>query len=105
MMMGASELPYDALEVLHDGGDGQGLDRGGVLAQRFDLNLEARVGGGEHAVAFALVALDPPLPAARGHPQAVDEDDGVGGVWCGHGILLPGNQSLIDNSLNVSALN
>jgi hypothetical protein len=40
------ELTDDALEVLDDGGDGQRLYRGGVLAQRLDLDLKAWVGGG-----------------------------------------------------------
>jgi hypothetical protein len=69
------------------------LDRRGVLAQSLNLDLKARVSRGKHAVAAALVALDPLLPAARGHPEAVDQDDGVGkglvgGVLCGHGVLL-----------------
>src|SRR5215208_3953128 len=85
------ELIDDAPYVLDDGGDGKLLDRGGVLAQPFDLALEARVGRGQHAVTAALVTLDPLLPASGGHPEAVDQDDGiwsvgcVGGVLCGHG--------------------
>jgi len=42
----AIKLAYDTLEVLDDGGDGQRLYRGGVLAQRLDLDLKAWVGGG-----------------------------------------------------------
>src|SRR5918997_6763574 len=88
---GAIQLAYDAFEVLDDGGDGQGHDGGGVLAQGLDLYLQAGVRGCEHAEALALVALDPPLPAARGHPEAVDQHDGVGGgpvdgVLGGHGV-------------------
>jgi hypothetical protein len=89
----ALQLAYDALQVLDDGGNRQRLDRGGILAQRLYLDFQTGVGWGEHAVAAALVALDPLLPAARGHPEAVDQDDGVrsglvGGVLCGHGVLL-----------------
>src|SRR5215204_748097 len=72
---------------------GQSLDRGGVLAQRLDLDLKAWVGRGEHAVTLAFVTLDPLLPASGGHPESVDQDDGVwsgriGGVLGGHGVLL-----------------
>jgi hypothetical protein len=74
-------------------GDGERLYGGGVLAERLDLDLEAWVGGGEHAVAAALVALDPLLPTSGGHPEAVDQNDGVWGgrIWGvlgGHGVLL-----------------
>ena len=87
------QLAYDALQVLDDPGDGQSLDRGGVLVERLHLDLKAWVGGGENAVALALVALDPVLPAAGGHPEAVNQDDGVrggrvGGVLGGHGEAL-----------------
>src|SRR5215203_4771307 len=72
---------------------GQSLDRGGVLAQRLDLDLQAWVGRGEHAVALAFVTLDPLLPAAWGHPESVDQYDGVwgariGSVLGGHRVLL-----------------
>src|SRR5919107_2141029 len=76
---GAIQLSYDAFEVLDDGGGGPGLDGGGVLAQGLDLYLQAGICGGEHAVSLALVALDPPLPAARGHPEAVDQHYGLRG--------------------------
>src|SRR3712207_9521848 len=53
---------------------------------------EARVGGGQHAVALGLVALYPLLPAQRGHPEAVDQDYRVGGAPArgvvGQGSLL-----------------
>jgi hypothetical protein len=92
MMIGglsSSSAPY----VLDYGGEGQRPDRGGVLAQRLDPALEAWVGRGQHTVALVLVALDPLLPAERGHPEAVDQHDGVGGggLRCavvGHGDLL-----------------
>src|ERR671920_1184965 len=74
---GAIQLSYDAFEMLDDGGDPQGLDRGWVLAQGLDLYLQARVCGGDNAIALALVALDPPLPASGGHPEAVHQHDGV----------------------------
>jgi hypothetical protein len=58
---------------------------GWILVERFDLDLKARVGNGEHTVTTALVALDPLLPASRGDPQTVDQYDcvraaGVGGL-------------------------
>ena len=57
-------------------GDRQRRDRRRVGAQRLDLDLQAGVRRREHAVAAALEAGDPVLPAARGHPQPVDQDDG-----------------------------
>jgi hypothetical protein len=80
------QLAYDAFVVLNNPRDGQRFDRGWVLVERLDLNLEARVCGGEHAVTLALVVLDPLLPASWGHPQAVDQDDGVRGARVG-GVL------------------
>src|ERR687889_2133575 len=74
---GAIQLAYDAFEVLDYGGDGQGLYRRGIIAQGLYLYLQARVCGGEHTIALALVALDPPLPASGGHPEAVHQHDGV----------------------------
>src|ERR671920_2122378 len=74
---GAVELAYDAFEMLGYCGDPQGLDGGWVLAQGLDLYLQARVCGGENAVSLVLVALDPLLPAAGGHPESVNQDDGV----------------------------
>src|SRR6266545_386248 len=64
--------------MLEDPGNRELLDRGGIRVQRLDLHLESRVGRGEDAVAAALVASDPVLPASRCHPEAVDEDDRVG---------------------------
>src|SRR3712207_6725170 len=87
----ALQLAYDTLVVLHDCGDRQRLDRGGILVQGLYLYLQAGVGRSEHAIAAALVALDPVLPAARSHPQTVDQHDGVwstrirGVVLGGHG--------------------
>src|SRR3712207_4343384 len=90
----ALQRAYDTLVVLHDCGDRQRLDRGGVLVERLYLDLEAGVGRREHAIAAARVALDPVLPAAWGHPEPMDQDDGVGstrirgGVLGGHAQLL-----------------
>src|ERR671914_2990270 len=89
----AVEFSDDTLVVLHDCGDRQRLDRGGVLVQRLYLCLQAGIGRSEHAIAAALVALDPVLPASWGHPEPVDQDDGVwstrirGVVLGGHGEL------------------
>ena len=60
----AIELAYDVLKVFDDRRDSQSLNRGGILVERFDLDLKAWVGRGEHAVTTALVALDPLLPAS-----------------------------------------
>ena len=90
MMIGGSSSRLDDLREVVDGlGHGQGRDGVGVLPQRLDLDLEAGVGGGQHAEALGLVVRDPVLPAARGHPEAVDEDDRVGrrqGI--GHGATF-----------------
>src|SRR5215213_5146178 len=79
--------------MLDDRRDSQSLNRGGILVERFDLDLKAWVGRGEHAVTTALVALDPLLPASGGDPQTVDQHDGVrggrgGGVLGSHELLL-----------------
>ena len=87
MIGGAVELADDRLEVLDDLRHRHGLDRRRVGVERLDLDLEARVGRGEHAVAGLLVVGDPVLPAAGRHPEAVDEDDGVG---CGAHAGPPG---------------
>ena len=50
----------------------------GVLAQRLDFDLESGVAGGDDLVPPGFEAFLPPAPAARGHPEAVDENDGVG---------------------------
>jgi hypothetical protein len=83
---GSLQLGYDALVVLDDGGHCQRLDRGGVLVQRLDLYLEARVGWGDEAVASAPIALDPVLPAAGGHPEAWISTM-VSGVLAGSGVF------------------
>src|SRR5829696_8869712 len=90
----ALQLAYDTLVVLHDCGDRQRLDRGGVLVQRLYLYLQAGVGRSEHAIAAALVALDPVLPASWGHPEPMDQDDGV---WRTRfrGVVLGGHEDLL----------
>jgi hypothetical protein len=97
---GSVELVYDALVVLDYGGDGQRLYRGGVLAQCLNLDLETWVGWGKYTVAAPLVVIDPLLPAAGGHPQTVDQDDGVQGarircVLGGHELLLESTSSRV----------
>jgi hypothetical protein len=59
--------------VLDDLTDCHCLNRGWILVERFDLNLRAWVGRGEHTVTTALIALDPLLPASGGDPQTVDQ--------------------------------
>src|SRR5215212_6875430 len=82
----ALELPDDALEVLYRAGHCQRLDGRGVLAQRFDLDLQAGIGWSEHAVSALGVVFDPPLPAARG-PQSPWIRTMVSGAP-GSGVLL-----------------
>src|SRR5215212_8351139 len=93
----ALQLAYDTLVVLHDCRDRQRLDRGGVLVQRLYLYLKAGVGGGEHAIAAALVALDPVLPATGCHPQPMDQDDGVWNTRI-RGVVLGGHDDLLSQS-------
>ena len=52
----------------------------GIRVESLDLDLEPRIGGRDHAVALALVVRDPVLPAPGGDPEAVNQDDGVGGA-------------------------
>jgi hypothetical protein len=71
------DRPDNGSEVLDDGGYGDFLDRRRVGVERLDLGLEARVRRREDAEALPLVVVDPVLPASWGHPEAVDEHDGV----------------------------
>src|SRR5215213_71331 len=88
------ELSDDAFVVLDYGGDRKRLDRRGVLVERLDLYLEAWVGRSEHAIAAALVALDPVLPASWGHPEPMDQDDGVWSTRI-RGVVLGGHEDLL----------
>src|SRR3954453_4364868 len=63
--------------MLDDRRNCQRFDRRGIGIERLDLGLESRIGGGENSVAGLLVVLDPVFPASWGHPEAVDEDNGV----------------------------
>ena len=55
--------------------DAQVFDRGGVGAELLGVDIHAGPAGREHVVAALAVAVDPVLPAQRGHPQAVDQHD------------------------------
>ena len=72
------ERPDDRLQMRDDRGDREPLDRRRVGVERLDLDLETGVCGGEDAVALRLVVRDPVLPAARRHPEAVDQHDRIG---------------------------
>ena len=87
----ALELGDDARDMLDRVGHGDALDRSGIRAQRLDFDLEARIGGRDYAEPAALVAGDPALPHAGGHPKPVDQDDrvGVGDAVGGHVAFLP----------------
>ena len=74
------EAPDHPFQTLHDLRDGDLLDRGRVGVQRLDLDLEAWVRRRQHGETLRLVVGDPLLPASRGDPEAVDQDDGVGRV-------------------------
>ena len=85
------ELRDDTGEVRNGLGHRQRRDHRRVLAERLHLDLEPWVAGRDDPVALALVVRDPLLPAARGHPQPVDQDDGVGARRvAAHGDLLRG---------------
>src|SRR5215213_6475012 len=88
------ELSDDAFVVLDYGGDRKRLDRRGVLVERLDLYLEAGVGRSERAIAAALVALDPVLPASWGHPEPMDQDDGVWSTRIRR-VVLGGHEDLL----------
>src|SRR4051812_20654032 len=66
--------------VVGDLRDADPGDSGRVAAQFVDISLHAGPSAGDHAVTAVGVALDPVLPTEGGHPQPVDEDDGVGVV-------------------------
>jgi hypothetical protein len=63
-----------------------------TLVERFDLDLKAWVGRGEHTITTACVALDLLLPASGSDPQTVDQHDGVrsrsGNILGSHSVLL-----------------
>src|SRR5438094_10517375 len=76
--------------MVDDRRNGQRFDRRGIGIERLDLGLESRISGGENSVAGLLVVLDPVFPASWGHPEAVDEDDGVWSVLVGaHSLSFP----------------
>ncbi|CPU66332.1 Possible glyoxalase/bleomycin resistance protein/ dioxygenase [Mycobacteroides abscessus] len=102
------------VERLDDGGqvvqglrDGEVGDELRVLPEPLDLDLETGVAGRQDGESLLLVVRDPPLPAPRGHPEAVHEHDGVGArigrrprgclgggrgaVDVGHGRVLSGS--------------
>src|SRR3954471_11872169 len=70
------EAADDPVVVVDDLGDAEPVQDGRVLAEGLDLALHARPGRREHLVSALLEARLPALPAARGEPEAVDEDDG-----------------------------
>ncbi len=88
MIGGALERLDGGGEVVDGVGDGQVGDDLGVGPQSLDLDVEARVTGGQHGVALCLVVGDPVLPAAGGHPQAVHEHDGLAVVVVHGGVLF-----------------
>jgi hypothetical protein len=81
------EAADDPLVVVDDLGDADPVEDGRVAADGLDLAFHAGPGGGDDLVSALLEARLPALPAARGEPETVDEDDGALGT---HGGLLGG---------------
>jgi hypothetical protein len=84
----ARQLADDPLVVVDDRVDLEAGDRRRVGVEGLDLTLHARPGGRDHLEALLALAVDPALPAARRHPEAVDEHDRVGPG--GHGAAPHG---------------
>ena len=80
------ELTDQSLEARDDLRHRHSFDRRRIGIERLDLDVEARIRGGEDAKALRLVVRDPMLPAPRRDPETVDEYDGV---WYLRGALHP----------------
>ena len=87
------ELADDPLVMFDDLRNAEPGERGRIATQLLDVAFDSGPAAGDHAVAAVGITLDPVFPAEGCHPQAVDEDDGVGrvrlGGVCGHDDLLP----------------
>src|ERR1700730_7426605 len=75
----AVQLPNDRVIVVDDLGDAEPGDLVGVLAEVLDAALHAGPRGSDDLVALLAIAIDPVLPAQRGEPEAVDQNNRVGG--------------------------
>ena len=80
------QLADDALVVLDDVVHCKSGHELGLAAQLIDVDVHSWPRARHHAVTAVGVTLDPVFPAERRHPQAVDQDHGVGGV----GVLVAG---------------
>ena len=70
------EAADDPVVVVDDLGDAETVHDGRVATEGLDLALHAGPGRREDLVSALLETRLPALPAARGEPEAVDEDDG-----------------------------
>ena len=89
MIGGVSSAPRTVSRCSMIAGTVRSLDRCRVGVERLDLDLEARVGGGDDRGALRFVVGDPVLPAAGRDPESVDQDDGVDGRRVGVHACLP----------------
>src|SRR4029453_17574626 len=81
------ELLDHDFEMLHERGNREPLDGRWIAVERFDLDLEPRIRWSEDAVALGFIARDPVLPAARRHPEAMNQYDRIGTFRLrGHGV-------------------
>jgi hypothetical protein len=75
MMGGLAEALDHVNEMLERRGDSGFGDDLGLVAERFHLDLEPGVGRRDDLIPLRPVVLHPAVPAAGGHPQAVNEHD------------------------------
>src|SRR5205807_497666 len=71
------EQPDDLRVAVNDLGYAQARERRRVASNLFDLALDPRPGRRQDAVATLFVVAAERIPAARGHPRAVDQEDRV----------------------------
>jgi hypothetical protein len=79
------EVADDPVVVVDDLGDAEAVQDRRLAAEGLDAALHAGPGRREDLVSALLEALLPELPAARGEPEAMDEDDGGGHGWASWG--------------------
>src|SRR4051794_15831095 len=62
--------------MIDDLGESEFGGAAGVAAKLFDIAVHTRPVRGYDRITFVGVAFDPVVPTERGHPKAVDENDG-----------------------------
>src|SRR6185437_10868343 len=87
------QVTDDLFVVLDNLGQSQPGDWRGVAAKLLDVALHARPASRDHAESATRVAVHPMLPAQRGHPETMNQHDGVwrGGGRSGRHQFLTGN--------------